>query len=132
MPEMVSRPYFFVKGIVGILHPHFLRRFKLMARELPKKPRKVSDDEVRDTILTMCQEAGLNGVVKPEAVARTILPDFWQTLLKRIRLTSKQLAVAGKVLILRKGEPADPNDFKGIYRLQITEAGMMSEEETDG
>ena len=102
-----------------------------MARALPKKPRKVSDDEVRDTILEMCREAGSNGAVKPEAVARTILPDFWQTLLKRIRLTSKQLAVAGKIAILRKGEPADPNDFKGLYRLQITEMGMQPDEKSE-
>lgn len=95
-----------------------------MARPLPKKPRKVSDDEVRDTIIKMCRDASLTGAVKPEAVARMILPDFWQTLLKRIRLTSKQLAVAGKIVILRKGEPVDPNDFKGLYRLQITEAGL--------
>ncbi len=95
-----------------------------MARELPKKPRKVSDDEVRDTILAMCRQAGLEDVVKPEEVARTILPDFWQTLTKRIRLTSKQLAVTGKIVILRKGVPADPTDFKGLYRLQITEAGL--------
>ena len=95
-----------------------------MARELPKKPRRVSDDEVRETILTMCREAGLAGSVKPENVARVILPDFWQTLTKRIRLTSKQLAVAGKIVILRKGEPADPQDFKGLYRLQITDAGL--------
>ena len=95
-----------------------------MARELVKKPRKVSDEEVRDTILEMCRKAGLDGRVKPEAIARAILPDFWQTLLKRIRLMNKQLAVAGQILILRKGKPADPDDFKGLYRLQISEAGL--------
>jgi len=98
-----------------------------MARELPPKPRKVSDDEIRDTILAMCREVGLAGSIKPEAVAQTVLPDFWQTLTKRIRLTSKQLAVAGKIVILRKGQIADPNDFKGLYRLQITESGLTDE-----
>jgi hypothetical protein len=100
-----------------------------MARELPKKPRRVSDDEVRDTILAMCREAGLDSSIKPEDVAHIILPDFWQTLTKRIRLTSKQLAAAGKIVILRKGEPADPNDFKGLYRLQITKAGLLLSDE---
>lgn len=102
-----------------------------MARELPPKPRKVSDDEVRDTILTMCRQAGLAGSIKPEDVARTVLPDFWQTLTKRVRLISKQLAVAGKIVILRKGEIADPNDFKGLYRLQITETGLSDESEEE-
>jgi hypothetical protein len=99
-----------------------------MAKELPKKPRRVSDDEVRETILHMCREAGLDGSVRPEDVARVILPDFWQTLLKRIRLMAKQLTVAGKLIILRKGEPADPNDVKGLVRLQITELGMQPDE----
>lgn len=96
-----------------------------MAKTLPLKPRKVSDDEVRDTILSMCREAGLEKTVKPEAVAQAILPDFWQTLTKRIRLMSRQLAMAGKIVILRKGEPADPDDFKGLYRLQITAVGFL-------
>jgi len=100
-----------------------------MTREIPKKPRRVSDDEVRETILTMCREAGLEGAVRPEAVAQVILPTHWQTILKRIRLMSKQLSVAGAIVILRKGEPVDPNDFKGVIRLQITEAGLTEAEE---
>ena len=99
-----------------------------MAKEQPKKPRRVSDDEVRNTLLQMCRAAGQDGSVRPEDVARAILPDFWQTLLKRIRLMAKQLAVAGKLTILRKGEPADPNDVKGLVRLQITELGLQTDE----
>ncbi len=91
----------------------------------PKKPRRVSDEEVRETILQMCRTAGLAGDVRPEDVARRILPEHWQTLLKRIRLMSKHLAVAGKLTILRKGVPADPAEFKGLIRLQITELGMQ-------
>jgi hypothetical protein len=100
-----------------------------MAKEQPKKPRRVSDEEVRQTILQMSRQVGLDGSIRPEDVARTILPDHWQTLLKRVRLTGKQLAVAGRLTILRKGEPADPNDVKGLIRLQITELGMQTEEE---
>ncbi|MBK8987918.1 MAG: DUF3253 domain-containing protein [Chloroflexi bacterium] len=99
-----------------------------MAKEQPKKPRRVSDDEVRETLLQMCRAAGLDDSVRPEDVARAILPDFWQTLLKRIRLMAKQLTVAGKLTILRKGEPADPADFKGLIRLQITELGLQTDE----
>ncbi len=100
-----------------------------MAREIPKKPRKVSDEEVYETIVQMCREAGLAGSVRPEDVARMLLPDHWQTILKRVRLFSKKLAQNGRILILRKGKPADPEEFKGLIRLQITEAGLMDEEE---
>ncbi|MEZ4642890.1 MAG: DUF3253 domain-containing protein [Chloroflexota bacterium] len=102
-----------------------------MAKEKPKKPRRVSDDEVYETILTMCREAGLEDSVRPEDVARAILPEHWQTLLKRVRLFSKKLAQNGRIAILRKGKPTDPDDFKGIIRLQITAAGLEVEEEND-
>jgi hypothetical protein len=45
---------------------------------------------------------------------------------------SKQLAVAGLLTILRKGEPADPQDFKGVVRLQITSAGLIDDAGLNG
>jgi hypothetical protein len=98
-----------------------------MAINQPKKPRRVSDEEVRETILAMCRTAGPEDSVRPEDIARKILPEHWQTLLKRVRLMSKQLAVVGQLTILRKGELADPKEFKGLIRLQITELGMQPE-----
>ena len=84
-----------------------------------RKPRRVSDAEVNETIVALCQAAGPEGKVRPEDVARHILPGHWRTLLKRIRLASRQLAYNDHIIILRKGEPADPDDFKGVYRLRI-------------
>lgn len=101
-----------------------------MAKE-PDKPRRVSDQEVRETILAFCRMAGLDGKIKPETVAMEILPRHWRTLLKRIRIISRHLAHEGKIIILRKGEPADPDDFKGLYRLRITEKGLHEEEDTE-
>jgi hypothetical protein len=99
-----------------------------MAKE-PKKPRRVSDQEVRETILALCREEGVEGKIKPETVAMDILPQHWRTLLKRIRIMSRHLAHEGKIVILRKGEPADPDDFKGLYRLRITAEGLKEEAE---
>ena len=93
-----------------------------------EKPRRVSDEEVRETILTQAREAGLEGKIRPEDVAMALLPRHWQTLTGRIRLMSRQLAHAGDVVILRKGDPVDPDDFKGVYRIRITEAGLEEEE----
>jgi hypothetical protein len=94
-----------------------------------KKPRRVSDEEIRESILAHCRAAGPAGRVRPEDVAIALLPDHWQTLTKRVRLASRQLAREGKVVILRKGEPVDPDDFRGVYRLRITGAGMEPEPE---
>ena len=51
-----------------------------------------------------------------------LYPEDWQSLTGRIRLTARQLAEAGHIQILRKGEPVDPNDFKGVYRLRISDS----------
>jgi hypothetical protein len=32
-------------------------------------------------------------------------------------------------VITRHGKPADPNDFKGVYRLRLPQAGAAVEEE---
>ena len=88
------------------------------------KPRKfrISDEAVFETILQMCAAAWPDETVRPEDIAMTLHPIEWQALTKRIRLAVKQLAEAGLVQILRKGKPAEPDDFKGVYRLQIAES----------
>lgn len=88
------------------------------------KPRKyrLSDEAVIETIIQMCTAAWPDESVKPEDIAMTLHPQEWQVLTKRIRLAVKQLAEAGLVQILRKGKPADPEDFKGIYRVQIADS----------
>lgn len=75
--------------------------------------------------------AGLEGNVRPEDVARELYPEEWQTLLKRVRLMAKQQAIAGNLVILRKGKVADPNDFKGLIRLQVTAQYLERGEATD-
>ncbi|MCB8946170.1 MAG: DUF3253 domain-containing protein [Ardenticatenaceae bacterium] len=91
--------------------------------------RRIADTVVRATILEMCREAGLDGSVKPEAIAQAVYPEKWQTMLKRVRLMAKQMALAGDLVILRKGELADPEEVKGLIRLQITEQGLTADEE---
>lgn len=43
----------------------------------------------------------------------------WHNLLIPIRRTAVKLALDGRLVIYRKGKPADPNDFKGVYRLGL-------------
>jgi len=39
-----------------------------------------------------------------------------------VRSTAVGLARAGRIVILRHGKPADPDDFKGVYRLRAADA----------
>ena len=91
---------------------------------MPKstKKRTISDTAIYETILALCAAAGEDDSVRPEDVAMYLYPEDWQSLLKRMRLFAKQLAEDGLIVILRKGEPVDPDEAKGLIKLQITPA----------
>jgi len=41
----------------------------------------------------------------------------WQNHLQSVRDTAVVLAREGRIVIYRKGAPADPETFRGVYRL---------------
>ena len=46
-------------------------------------------------------------------------PDLWRRYMTAVKQQAVHLARQGRVEIVRKGEVADPNDFKGIVRLRL-------------
>lgn len=60
--------------------------------------------------------------VSPEEVARSVDPEGWRRLLGHVRAIAKGLARQEKLVITRHGKPADPEDFKGVYRLRLPDA----------
>jgi hypothetical protein len=48
-----------------------------------------------------------------------------------VRNAAIGLARAGKITIYRKGKPADPEDFRGVYRLGLPGASVDAEEAGD-
>lgn len=57
----------------------------------------------------------------PEELARaasTADPDAWRQFLPKIRQSAIVLAREGKIHILRKGKPVNPETFKGVFRLR--------------
>src|SRR5258707_15773277 len=61
--------------------------------------------------------------VSPEEVARAVDPEGWRRLLGHVRAVARGLARQGKLVILRHNKPADPGDFKGVYRLRLPMPG---------
>ena len=55
----------------------------------------------------------------------------WRGLLSAVRRAGIRLAIAGRIDILRKGKPVDPNGVKGVIRLRIR-AASPEVNETDG
>ena len=57
--------------------------------------------------------------IAPEDVARAVEPETWRRTLGHVRAVARGLARQGRVVILRHNKPADPDDFKGVYRLRL-------------
>jgi Protein of unknown function (DUF3253) len=74
---------------------------------------------LEESILDVLMRAGAGTLSAPE-IAHAILPDGdWHGLLMPIRRAAVALAQAGRLVIYRKGKPADPNDFRGVYRIGL-------------
>ena len=79
-------------------------------------------EEIKAVLLRLLAEAGPGKSISPADAARTIggpHPDGWGPLMQPIRRAAVGLAEEGRLVILRKGKPVDPNDFKGVYRLAL-------------
>jgi hypothetical protein len=81
---------------------------------------RTDSSEIEATLLRLVAERGPGRTVDPTEAARALggdHPDGWGPLMQPIRRAAVALAEQGRVVILRKGKPADPRDFKGVYRL---------------
>jgi hypothetical protein len=59
--------------------------------------------------------------VSPEEVAKAIEPESWRRMLGHVRATAIGLARQEKLVITRHGKPADPEKFKGVWRMRLPE-----------
>jgi len=74
---------------------------------------------LEESILDVLMRAGAGTLSAPE-IAHAIAPEGdWHGLLMPIRRAAVALARAGRLVIYRKGKPADPNDFRGVYRIGL-------------
>ncbi len=81
---------------------------------------RTDSSEIEATLLRLVAERGPGRTGDPPEAARARggdHPDGWGPLMQPIRRAAVALAEQGRVVILRKGKPADPRDFKGVYRL---------------
>ncbi|WP_439651788.1 DUF3253 domain-containing protein [Microvirga puerhi] len=87
--------------------------------------KKATPEDLERTMLALVTAQGEGKTVSPMDVARALggdAPDGWGPLMQPVRQTAVRLMKEGRVLILRKGRPVDPDDFKGVYRLTMPPA----------
>ncbi len=74
---------------------------------------------VDDAILSLAAARGAGSSITPEDAARAVDSEHWRTHLGEVRAAAVRLAREGRIVILRKGKPVDPDAFKGVIRLRI-------------
>jgi hypothetical protein len=74
---------------------------------------------IEDAIMDLLAKVPAGKSIDPSEVAKLIQPERWQRILPQVKATSVGLARQGKLVILRHGKPADPDAFKGVYRLRL-------------
>ena len=74
---------------------------------------------IEDAILTALAAREPGKSVSPEDVAKACDAENWRRLLSQVRSTAVGLARQGKLVITRHGKPADPDSFKGVYRIRL-------------
>jgi hypothetical protein len=79
-------------------------------------------EPIEAAIFDLLAGAGPGKSISPEAVARTVDPEGWRRQLSHVRGTAVGLARAGRLVILRHNKPADPEDFKGVWRMRLPDA----------
>ncbi|MDG2530125.1 DUF3253 domain-containing protein [Caulobacter endophyticus] len=78
---------------------------------------------IQDTILSQLAAVPAGKSIDPMSVAKALQPERWQRLLGHIRTDAVELAKQGKIVILRHNKPADPDKFRGVYRLRLPMEG---------
>src|SRR4029079_4975967 len=77
---------------------------------------------IEETVLRLAAQHGPDKTFSPTDAARPLAGDRseqWGPLMQPLRRVAVALAKAGRLVIYRKGRPADPDDFKGLYRLGL-------------
>jgi hypothetical protein len=80
----------------------------------------MSEPAIRDAILAQTTARGTEKSICPSEVARALDPEEWQRLMPRIRREAALLAREGRIDVLRKGKPVDPEqEIRGVIRLRV-------------
>ena len=79
----------------------------------------MSSRSIEDAIFALLAEREPGKTISPEEAARAVDNEGWRRLLPQVRATAVGLARQGRLVVTRKGRPADPDALKGVYRLRL-------------
>jgi hypothetical protein len=89
-------------------------------QRIKEKLMAASPADIEAAVLRLLAAAGSGRTVNPTDAARALASGSnWHVLMPAVRRAAVGLALAGRLVIYRKGKPVDPNDFRGVYRLGL-------------
>ena len=74
---------------------------------------------IEDTLFELLSQVRDSESISPNDIAKAIDRENWQRELPKVRAVVVGLARQGRVELLRKGKPVQPDGLKGIYRLRL-------------
>ena len=77
-------------------------------------------EAITEAMLRIAAERGPEKSLCPTDVARAVSTENWRPLLGAVRKVAADLARQGKIEILRKGKPINPDEMRGVIRLRAT------------
>ncbi len=86
-------------------------------------PPAESPTALEKVIASLCSETPQGRTICPTDAAKAYAAAqgenelAWRSHLSEVRRAAVSLAVAGRLVIYRKGKMVDPYDFRGVYRL---------------
>lgn len=97
----------------------------MQSESLTAKEKKPPKRTLEQVIVDLCAAEGSGKSICPTDAARTFAAERgeddlgWRKWLQQVRSTAVGMARKGELVILRKGKPADPETFRGVYRLSL-------------
>ena len=81
----------------------------------------MSEQQLREAILTLARERAPAKTICPSDAARAVGGDKWRDLMDAARDIARDLARAGEVQIMQRGEVLDPDaDWRGPIRIRAS------------
>ncbi|HEY0651284.1 DUF3253 domain-containing protein [Phenylobacterium sp.] len=80
-------------------------------------------DPVEAAIFDVLAKVPAGKSVSPEQVARALNEEGWRRELGKVRAVAIGLARQERLVILRHNKPADPDTFRGVWRMRLPVAG---------
>lgn len=74
--------------------------------------------KIEDMLLSLLADLPPGKTLDPAAVAKAVDPENWRRVLPQVRSAAVGLARQGQVVITRHNKPADPDAFKGVWRVR--------------